>query len=83
MWPGGRLAGIFTKDDEDAKNLSPLAFAEVSIPDGPAGKVPHLSSKVPGRNYIFEWDARRTVGYLLLLPREKDAGAVEFKVHWE
>ena len=83
MWPGGRLAGIFTKDDEDAKNLSPLAFAEVSIPDGPAGKVPHLSSKVPGRNYIFEWDARRTVGYLLLLPREKDVGAVEFKVHWE
>ncbi len=83
MWPGGRLAGIFTKDDEDAKNLSPLAFAEVSIPDGPAGKVPHLSSKVPGRNYIFEWDARRTVGYLLLMPREKDVGAVEFKVHWE
>ena len=83
MWPGGRLAGIFTPDGEDARNLAPLAFAEVSILNGPADKVPHLSSKVPGRNYIFEWDARRKAGYLLLLPREKDVGAVEFKVHWD
>jgi hypothetical protein len=83
MWPGGRLAGIFTTDPEEARHLAPLAFAEVSIPDGPANKTPHLSSKVPGRNYIFEWDARRKVGYLLFLPREKDAGAVEFKVHWD
>ena len=83
MWPGGRLAGIFTTDGVDARHLAPLAFAEVSIPDGPAGKVPHLSSKVPARNYIFEWDARRRVGYLLLLPREKDVGVVEFKVHWD
>jgi hypothetical protein len=81
MWPGGRLAGLFTKE-EDARNLAPLAFAEVNILDGPPGKTPHLSSKVPGRNYIFEWDARRKVGYVLLLPRERDAGNIEFKVHW-
>ena len=81
MWPGGRLAGIFTKE-EDARNLAPLAFVEASIPDSPAGKTPHLSSKMPARNYIFDWDPRRKVGYLLLLPREKDAGDLEFKVHW-
>ena len=82
MWPGGRLAGLFTADGEDNRRLAPLAFAEVAIPDAPAGKAPRLSSKVPARNWVFRWDTRRRVGYLLLLPREKDTGTVEFRVHW-
>lgn len=83
MWPGGRLAGLFTADGEDARRLSPLAFVEVPLPDAPAGKSPRLSSKVPGKNWVFRWDARRRVGYLLVLPREKDAAGVEFRVHWD
>jgi hypothetical protein len=84
MWPGGRLAGLFTADGEDNRRLAPLAFAEVSIPNASANKSPRLSSKVPARNWVFRWDARRRTGYLLMIPREKDtAAAVEFRVHWD
>jgi hypothetical protein len=83
MWPGGRLAGLFTADGEDNRRLAPLAFAEVEFPRGPPGKSPRLSSKLPSRNYVFRWDARRRVGYLLVLPREKDTEAIEFRVHWD
>lgn len=84
MWPGGRLAGLYSFEGEDeGRSLIPLAFAEVAIPDAPAGKVPHLSSRVPSRNYVFKWDARRKVAYILLLPREKDVAEVEFRVHWD
>lgn len=82
MWPGGRLAGLFTADIED-RWLAPLAFAEISMPNGPADHVPHLSSKMPGKNWVFRWDARRKVGYLLVVPREKDKEAIEFRVKWE
>ncbi|MCE9562452.1 MAG: hypothetical protein K8U57_10405 [Planctomycetes bacterium] len=82
MWPGGRLAGLITTDVED-KWLSPLGFAEVSMPNGPADQVPHLSSKLPGKNWVFRWDARRRVGYLLVIPREKDEKSIEFRVKWE
>jgi hypothetical protein len=82
MWPGGRLAGLITTDLED-KWLAPLAFVEVPMEKGPAGQVPHLSSKLPSKNWVFRWDARRRVGYLLVLPREKDDKGVEFRVKWE
>ncbi|WP_439621047.1 hypothetical protein [Gemmata sp.] len=81
MWPGGRLAGLITTDIED-RWLAPLAFVEVPL-DGPAGQEPHLSSKLPGKNWVFRWDARRRVGYLLVLPREKDEKGVEFRVKWD
>ena len=83
MWPGGRLAGLFTTNDEDARLLAPLAFAEVALPLAKDGHTPRLTSKVPGRNWVFRWDARRRVGYLLVAPREKDADGIEFRVKWE
>ncbi|MFO0801256.1 MAG: C25 family cysteine peptidase [Gemmataceae bacterium] len=84
MYPGGRLAGLYSYEGEDeGRSLVPLAFAEVAIPDAPNGKTPHLSSRVPARNYVYRWDARRKVMYLLLLPRDKDVDAVEFRVHWD
>ncbi len=83
MWPGGRLAGLFTTDEEDARRLAPLAFAEVRLPDGKDGHTPRLTSKVPGRNWVFQWDARRRVGYLLVVPREKDDKGMEFTVRWD
>ncbi len=82
MWPGGRLAGLITTDVDD-RWLSPLAFAEVSMPNGPADQIPHLSSKLPGKNWVFRWDARRRVGYLLAIPREKDEKSIDFRVKWE
>jgi hypothetical protein len=83
MWPGGRLAGLFTADGEDARRLAPLAFAEVPLADTKEGRTPRLTTKLPGRNWVFRWDARRRVGYLLVLPREKDEKGVEFTVHWD
>jgi hypothetical protein len=85
MWPGGRLAGLFTTDGEDAKRLAPLAFAEFALPDAKDGMIPRLTTTLPGRNWVFRWDARRRAGYLLAIPREKDreAGAVEFTVRWD
>jgi hypothetical protein len=83
MWPGGRLAGLFTTDEEDSRHLAPLAFAEVRLPDAKDGQTPRLTTKVPGRNWVFEWDARRKVGYLLVVPREKDDKGIEFTVRWD
>ncbi|MDB5310114.1 MAG: hypothetical protein JWO38_4316 [Gemmataceae bacterium] len=83
MWPGGRLAGLFTADGEDTRRLSPLAFAEVSLPETPEGVTPRLTSKVPAKNWVFRWDARRRVGYLLVLPREKNGTTLEFRVRWD
>ena len=83
MWPGGRLAGLFTTDGEESRRLSPLAFAEISLPDAPANKVPRLTTKMPAKNWVFRWDARRKVGFLLVLPREKDGTGMEFRVRWD
>jgi hypothetical protein len=83
MWPGGRLAGLFTADGEDSRRLSPLAFTEVALSDAKDGHTPRLTSKVPSRNWVFRWDARRRVGYLLVIPREKDEGGIDFTVRWD
>ena len=32
---------------------------------------------------MFRWDARRRVGYLLVVPREKDEKGLEFTVRWD
>ena len=52
MWPGGRLAGLFTATGEDTRKLAPLAFAEVALPDAPDGQTPRLTTKLPGRNWV-------------------------------
>ncbi len=83
MWPGGRLAGLFTTDEEEARRLSPFAFAELAFPNAPDGQTPKLTSKIPEKNWVFRWDARRKVGYLLVIPREKDVKGIEFRVKWE
>src|SRR5262249_48795704 len=81
MWPGGRLAGLITRDD-DAKQLVPMAFAEVHFPDAQPGLVPRVTSRVPGNHWVFRWDVRRKVAYLLVLPREKDGHELDFRVRW-
>src|SRR5207247_2612067 len=83
MWPGGRLAGLFTADGEDTRRLAPLAFAEIALTDAKGGLTPRLTTRLPSRNWVFRWDARRRVGYLLAIPREKDASGIEFTVRWD
>ncbi|MFO0807244.1 MAG: hypothetical protein U0746_01330 [Gemmataceae bacterium] len=80
--PNGRLAGLVRAGDDDGKELVPLAFAEVPLPSAPAGKEPVLKTKLADGAWAFVWDARRKVGYLLVLP--KDGGHdLKFHVEWQ
>lgn len=84
LWPNARLAGLVTKNDKSAvRRLVPMLFAEVHLPRAPLGKVPHLTSKLPEQNWVFSWDPRRRVGYLLALPRSRDRELVRFHVEWQ
>jgi hypothetical protein len=85
MLPNSRLAGLLTvsPDDEDGRVLVPFVFAEVHLPDAPPGQAPKLSGRVPEKNYVFCWDARRRTGYLLVTPRGKDQRELRFKIDWE
>lgn len=82
MWPGGRLAGLITPEADDVRRLAPMAFAEVRLTGGRDGEVPRLSSKLPEKNWVFQWDARLGTGYLLAMPRAKDTDTITFRVKW-
>ena len=80
-WPNGRLAGLVTAgEDEDTHQLVPLLFAEVRLAPPAAGRVPQLLSRVPSRNWVFVWDARRASGYLLVVPPARERGDLRFEV---
>jgi hypothetical protein len=83
MRPNGRMAGLLRKGDEDGRRLVPFVFAEVRLPKAPFGKKPRLTSRIPGRSWVFCWDGRRKVGYLLVTPRAKDRTELRFHVKWE
>jgi hypothetical protein len=81
MAPNARLAGLVRKDgDADGQPLVPLVFAEVHLPKVPAGQTPKLRSKLPESNWVFNWDARRRCGYLLVAPRSRDTEELRFRV---
>jgi hypothetical protein len=81
--PNTRLAGLRHKQDEDSKHqLVPLVFAEVALPQAPAGKTPTLQSRLPSSRWVFCWDGRARRGYLLLTPRATDHGELRFQVKW-
>jgi hypothetical protein len=83
MPPNARLAGLIRKEgDESEKPLVPFVFAEVSLPQAPAGRVPELRSRLPGSHYVFCWDERRRTGYLLVTPRARDEKELRFHVAW-
>jgi Peptidase family C25 len=78
------LAGFLNKEKgDDGQGLLPMVFVEVPLPRAPEGKTPRLSSKLPSRSWVFNWDARRRCGYLLAVPRPKDKEALQFNIHWE
>jgi hypothetical protein len=82
--PNTRLAGLRLKQDDDSTHrLVPLVFAEVKLPQAPAGKTPALHSRLPASRWVFCWDGRARRGYLLLTPRATDRGELRFQVAWE
>jgi hypothetical protein len=83
IWPNSRLAGLVTKAEkaEDHK-LVPLLFAEVKLSPPTAGQVPHLVGRLPANSYAFVWDARRELGYLLMVPPTRKTGDLKFEVRW-
>jgi hypothetical protein len=83
MPANARLAGLLRKEkEEDGQPLVPFVFAEIRLPKAKAGFTPQLSSRLPSSQWVFNWDARRGVGYLLAEPR-KDDTEVRFRVKWE
>ena len=47
-----------------------------------ARMTPHLRGSLSGRNWVFSWDARRHVGYLLAIPRAGDRKELGFDIEW-
>jgi hypothetical protein len=81
--PNGPLAGLLKKEKgDDGRPLVPLVFAEVHLPRAPEGMVPQLQSRLPSRNWVFNWDARRRCGYLLAVPRSHEKEELRFRVSW-
>jgi hypothetical protein len=81
MPPNGRLAGLVRKEgDADGQPLVPLVFAEVYLPKVPAGQTAVLRSRLPESHWVFNWDARRRCGYLLVEPRSRDTEELKFRV---
>jgi hypothetical protein len=83
MLHNARLAGLLSKEaDEDGKPLVPFIFSEIHFPKAPAGRTPHLRSRLPESHWVFCWDQRRSCGYLLITPRAKDRHELRFYVDW-
>jgi hypothetical protein len=82
--PNGRLAGLVTKKEGDkVKTLVPMLFTEVRLPKAAGHKAPHLTCKVPADRWVFLWDARLGIGYLLVEPRRRDREEIRFHLAWE
>jgi hypothetical protein len=83
MLPNARLAGLLRKEKEDdGQPLVPFLFAEVQLPKPRAGCAPKLSSKVASSRWVFVYDERRNVGYLLVTSLPTDAKEMRFHVEW-
>jgi hypothetical protein len=84
VWANAHLAGLVRKPAPgQLPNLVPLVFAEVSLPDGPEGKVPRLRTRLAEDRWAFCWDARRRVGYVIALPRAGKPGEIRFQIDWQ
>jgi hypothetical protein len=84
LLPNGRAAGLVRKEKiEERRPLVPFVFAEVKLPKGRAGQTPRLSSRLPSSRWVFVWDERRHIGYLLAMPRPQDTEELRFQVRWE
>ena len=83
MRPNARLAGLLRRDKDANKHLVPFVFAEVKLPKVPDNRTPRLRSRLPEKHWVFCWDGRRRVGYLLITPRPRDQRELRFRVEWD
>jgi hypothetical protein len=84
VWANGHLGGLVRKPAPgQLPNLVPMAFAEVPLPHAPAGKVPHLRTRLPDERWACCWDARRRVIYVLAVPRTGQSGDLRFRIEWQ
>jgi hypothetical protein len=83
MRPNARLAGLLTVEGEDNRRLVPFVFAEAPLPMAPPGRSPRLTSRLPERNYVWVWDARRRCLYVLAMPRARDTETIRFRLDWQ
>jgi hypothetical protein len=58
-----------------------MVFVEVELPQVPPDRQPRLRSRVADNRWVFNWDARRRCGYLLIIPRA-DHRELRFQVEW-
>jgi hypothetical protein len=83
MPPNARLAGLLAPEpEEDTRRMVPFVFVEIPLL-GPRDQTPRLRSRTPERNWVFCWDDRRRCGYLLVLPRARDARELRFRIDWQ
>lgn len=83
MLPNARLAGwLRTDKGEDSRHLVPFLFAEVRLDRQGGQGIPRLRTKLPDKNWVFCWDARRHAGYLLVMPRSKEGNTIHFDIDW-
>jgi hypothetical protein len=84
VWPNARLAGLVRKTPSaDVHPLVPMVFAEVELPKVKPGVVPRLHGRIPSSHWVFTWDERRRVGYILILPRPGDGPDLRFHIDWQ
>lgn len=84
VWSNAHLGGLVRKPAPgQLPNLVPLVFAEVPLPKAPAGKAPRLSTRLADDRWVFCWDARRRVGYLLAMPRSGKSAELRFHIDWQ
>jgi hypothetical protein len=82
--PDARVAGLLAKADVGKVHpLIPLIFREIHFARAPSDKTPRLHGRLPASNWVFTYDARRAVGYLLIRPRAQDTEEIRFTVEWE
>lgn len=82
MRPDFRLAGLVSKEaGDDEKHLVPLVFREVHLRPEEGKGSPQLTTRLPAKQWVFFWDARRKTGYLLIVPRKADR-EIRFHVAW-
>jgi hypothetical protein len=79
-----RLAGLVKKQEmADQHQLVPFVFAEIHLANAKKGATPTIHTRMPSTHWVFCYDQRCQLGYLLVTPRAKDKGELRFQVSWE
>jgi hypothetical protein len=81
--PNSRLAGLIRTGDDGEKKLTPMAFSEIALANGPPNAEPRLRTKLADSNWVFIWDARRRTGWLLVALPATAEREIRFHIDWK